>query len=1067
MTLLGARVTLWDARSGRAPASFSAHGMLQTAGQVTLWDARSGRATASFSAQQLCGQDSAGGDITALRVAQGGHKLIVGDDRGRISVCDSSTGALIKRLDPHQGPVTWLGVASTRLDNCVFSAGVDGYLRVLDEADARGFKPGSDAQNRAGHSVLLRQIGFATAQPAPRAAEWSAEDSTLDCSSSWASHTTTVPLEQRGGGSRAGTGSSRQGARSSRAGARGGGGFSETSRSRPRSSGAPGGSLDGDGTAASQQQWVGAVEIMAAASDAHLNLMATAMHAEDQSSNARLNLMATAMHAEDQSSAASSATYSMAAAAAAAVQVHVWDYEMCTLIGACALPPCCCHSSLDVTGHGARRRYIRNLKRGSPAIARHRVGSVGSTIAISIRINIILFSSSSNAQHSSTPHVSTAAAVLNTAVAAPPLVTALAFVPPRPLLAGATAAGFTALWLMPACTCVAVLAPPHSALQRALPPAAAAAAAAHAVEHHHHQQPQWRALTAIAVGALPRRAAATAAAVTFVTTVGSPRGGEAAAALAAAAAAVAAAGGVDGGNDGGCDDGGGPSSARVTRAFSYSNDVGDDAPDGGGGGGNSSSAGLLVFGGTEGGHVWCHVLGEETLARLGAACVATRRRPNHNPYRAVRESARFDAVQASNRAAVRRQAAATPPAIVPAWRAWSAHGDAVTSLSWLAGGGAVVSAGRDGLARVWSVDGQRCLGVLDVDGTLSGDPDWAVAPPSGGDGGGGSARAAARRHGRGSVVSVSSAAAAAKDDTDEAPRKSVVERAARSRTLSTLSAAFGGARMARHLSQLRPKCGAGASKATLADGVTAPQPQWEDMTRNIDSFRDSMEDRAKSRAAAVSPAKMVRSRAPAQGKRWRSKAHWERSAGPSSDHSLERAQLKHAHSKSATALSALAARRHLFWRPPLLRPKDAPPSPPTAAGRPLQEWRSVCSPSHGDSAEADEGGGPVGEIWESSGGGRGPFEGNPGRVPLKSAVTSPKKAVLAVSRGGRLAAGDVVVEAGPDGKYDLSGLKGRAQADEEQPSPKRAGRSRHLGGTDITGTGQIATIRRLIHMGML
>jgi hypothetical protein len=36
--------------------------------------------------------------------------------------------------------VNWLGVASTKLDKCLFSTAADGLLRVLDEADAQGYE---------------------------------------------------------------------------------------------------------------------------------------------------------------------------------------------------------------------------------------------------------------------------------------------------------------------------------------------------------------------------------------------------------------------------------------------------------------------------------------------------------------------------------------------------------------------------------------------------------------------------------------------------------------------------------------------------------------------------------------------------------------------------------------------------------------------------------------------------------------------------------------------------------------------------------------------------------------
>jgi hypothetical protein len=219
-------------------------------------------------------------------------------------------------------------------------------------------------------------------------------------------------------------------------------------------------------------------------------------------------------------------------------------------------------------------------------------------------------------------------------------VTALAFVSPRPLLAGATTAGTVALWSVPDCTCILIIIPPAISICSTL------------------QQQPYSALTCLAVVQLCLSAACSsrnarqataamsapavvAAGATFTTQLADSNEHDeqdrasttastavtAAAAAATAAAATAAA--VD-------------AAARDSRLVSDSAYVSC----------LRGSETLLLYAGSESGCVLCAELavtqhsGFTNDAYSLPAPVPSRRRPNHNPYRVVRETAKQEAVAA-------------------------------------------------------------------------------------------------------------------------------------------------------------------------------------------------------------------------------------------------------------------------------------------------------------------------------------------------------------------------------------------------------------------------------------
>jgi hypothetical protein len=215
-------------------------------------------------------------------------------------------------------------------------------------------------------------------------------------------------------------------------------------------------------------------------------------------------------------------------------------------------------------------------------------------------------------------------------------VTALAFVSPRPLLAGATTAGTVALWSVPDCTCILIIIPPAISICSTL------------------QQQPYSALTCLAVVQLCLSAACSsrnarqataamsapavvAAGATFTTQLADSSEHDehdrasttATAAAAAAATAAAAAAAVD-------------AAARDSRLVSDSAYVSC----------LRGSETLLLYAGSESGCVLCAELavtqhnGFTDGGYSLPAPVPSRRRPNHNPYRVVRETAKQEAVAA-------------------------------------------------------------------------------------------------------------------------------------------------------------------------------------------------------------------------------------------------------------------------------------------------------------------------------------------------------------------------------------------------------------------------------------
>ncbi|CAM9705457.1 unnamed protein product, partial [Ectocarpus sp. 4 AP-2014] len=187
----------------------------------------------------------------------------------------------------------------------------------------------------------------------------------------------------------------------------------------------------------------------------------------------------------------------------------------------------------------------------------------------------------------------------------------------------------------------------------------------------------------------------------------------------------------------------------------------------------------LIYVGNGNGDIVVAHLSPTELAELSGAAkgpVPCQRRPNHNPYRAVRveltpQVARFSlqaACRAQKQAAAgenggagvaggvradmprRRQKGSSSDGVGPYnfavpssgfHSAWAAHSGAVTSISWIQSPPSLLSSSADGLAKIWKPDGSAMLGQLDINNrrperamylAAEASRHWAFVPGSGG-----------------------------------------------------------------------------------------------------------------------------------------------------------------------------------------------------------------------------------------------------------------------------------------------------------------------------------------------
>ncbi|CAM9541293.1 unnamed protein product [Chrysoparadoxa australica] len=306
--------------------------------RVTIWDSTTGCATNTFTVEDLCGDCHV--EITAFCLLQAGHKFAIGDDNGKLRVCSRSTGACLKVMDPHEGMVSWVAAPNYELDKCIYSSCSDGRLRVMDEAEPGGYRPGGGKWKPT--SVLLRQAHFSA-------------EKTMS---------TAMLME-----------AARQ----------------------DRSSSVSLGSLS---AAVSEDSAVGSplFDMGTAAADAHLNLIATATQVERSHLGGSLNGF-------------SESSY-----------IHVWDYEMCSLVGTCSFPAE--HSLLVESAQDKR------------------------TAAQAKRLSAAMVPELKPEEKEQDPPLRRLCSF-----------TSLAFLAPYPLLVGA-GPGFAAIWKVPECVCIACMAPP-------------------------------------------------------------------------------------------------------------------------------------------------------------------------------------------------------------------------------------------------------------------------------------------------------------------------------------------------------------------------------------------------------------------------------------------------------------------------------------------------------------------------------------------------------------------------------------------------------------------------------
>jgi len=134
-----------------------------SANMICVWDANGGVMLRAYDKSKIFPEDLTARDFTTFCLSKSGRKIIVATDGGEITVINFLTGAVMKKLDPHNGPVTWLGFSVT--EKCVLSTGMDGRLHIVDEVDTEGFVAGkklNSGSKQSNRSVLLKSIEIKT-----------------------------------------------------------------------------------------------------------------------------------------------------------------------------------------------------------------------------------------------------------------------------------------------------------------------------------------------------------------------------------------------------------------------------------------------------------------------------------------------------------------------------------------------------------------------------------------------------------------------------------------------------------------------------------------------------------------------------------------------------------------------------------------------------------------------------------------------------------------------------------------------------------------------------------------
>ena len=127
-----------------------------SANRVSVFDAHKGKLLRAYEKSKILGESETFNqhDFTYMCLTKSGRKIIIADDGGEITVINFLSGAVVKKLDPHAGPVTWLGFSMS--EKCVMSTGMDGVLHILDEVDTEGYVAGKNSSH--GHSVPIRSV---------------------------------------------------------------------------------------------------------------------------------------------------------------------------------------------------------------------------------------------------------------------------------------------------------------------------------------------------------------------------------------------------------------------------------------------------------------------------------------------------------------------------------------------------------------------------------------------------------------------------------------------------------------------------------------------------------------------------------------------------------------------------------------------------------------------------------------------------------------------------------------------------------------------------------------------
>ena len=127
--------------------------------RICVWDGTSGSLLREFHSRDIFGINTLSSltkEITSCCLDSTGRRLIVGDETGCVKVVNFVDGSVKKEFDPHNGAVAYVDYSFD--DKCAVTAGVDGHVHIVDDAELEGYKKANTEKGFHEHEVVTRSI---------------------------------------------------------------------------------------------------------------------------------------------------------------------------------------------------------------------------------------------------------------------------------------------------------------------------------------------------------------------------------------------------------------------------------------------------------------------------------------------------------------------------------------------------------------------------------------------------------------------------------------------------------------------------------------------------------------------------------------------------------------------------------------------------------------------------------------------------------------------------------------------------------------------------------------------